>query len=360
MGYRYIGTKSRVLNELLAEIARITPAGSTIADVMCGTASVCAALRNAGYNVVANDVMTYSYHHARVKLCITSPPDFHSASTFIEGFADGNARELIPPATRYERILIALNNVRLKKGYFFKEFSPNGKPTCGDVPRQYFTPENAMKIDGIRNAIAELAQRKLINDLEHSLLLHDLIMATNDIANIAGTYGHYLSKFVDRAKCPLQLYPTQFALPQNDGNHVVYQGYAEDVAAQIECDLCYMDPPYIKRQYAANYHILETLARGDSPESIGLSGLRPWRDQYSNFCTKTKIRSAFRKIITSMQCSNFLISYSEDGLLSIPQLIELLSEFGETSTKKFANRRFKSNVGSSKATINEYLIHLRR
>ncbi|MCZ5120468.1 DNA adenine methylase [Escherichia coli] len=37
---------------------------------------------------------------------------------------------------------------------------------------------------------------------------------------------------------------------------------------QIQCDLCYIDPPYMKRQYAANYHILETLARGDEPEAM--------------------------------------------------------------------------------------------
>ncbi len=29
--------------------------------------------------------------------------------------------------------------------------------------------------------------------------------------------------------------------------------------------LCYVDPPYMKRQYAANYHLLETIAKGDNP-----------------------------------------------------------------------------------------------
>ena len=360
MGYRYIGAKSRVLGELLYTISRIVPVGSTIADLMCGTASVCKALREAEYNVIANDVMTYSYHHARVALYISSPPQFSSASTFIEKYSKNGARDMLPPATRYEEMLNALNNVSSRKGYFHQEFSPNGIPKNGNSPRRYFTSENAMKIDGIRAAITELAADGTITALEHSLLLHDLIMATNDIANIAGTYGHYLSKFVGRAKEPLYLYPTWFTQIANNGTHLVLQGYAEAVADQIKCDLCYIDPPYIKRQYAANYHVLETLARGDEPEAIGLSGLRPWRDQYSDFCTKTKIREAFRQIIMKVCCDNFLISYSEDGLLAITQLTELLSEFGEVDVRKFTNKRFKSNTSDARPTIDEYLIHLQR
>ena len=76
------------------------------------------------------------------------------------------------------------------------------------------------------------------------------------------------------------------------------RGQAETVAPLIEADLCYIDPPYMKRQYAANYHIIETIARGDSPEAVGVSGLRPWRDQYSDFCSKVKIRDAFRAIFS--------------------------------------------------------------
>jgi adenine-specific DNA-methyltransferase len=125
-------------------------------------------------------------------------------------------------------------------------------------------------------------------------------MAANDIANIAGTYGHYLSKFVKRAEDPILLKASSFSDVGNLSGHKVFRGYAEDVASQLKGDVCYIDPPYIKRQYAANYHILETIAREDEPEAIGESGLRPWRDQYSNFCSKVKIRGSFDKILTQI------------------------------------------------------------
>ena len=70
------------------------------------------------------------------------------------------------------------------------------------------------------------------------------------------------------------------------GRHKVFREYAEEVAHKITCDLCYIDPPYMKRQYAANYHLLETLAREDEPEAIGVSGLRPWRGSVLEFLHK--------------------------------------------------------------------------
>ena len=138
----------------------------------------------------------------------------------------------------------------------------------------------------------------------------------------------------------------------------MFRGYAEEVAASLECDLCYIDPPYMKRQYAANYHVLETLAREDEPDAIGVSGLRPWRDQYSNFCTKTKIRSSFRRVISAMKCPHFLVSYSEDGLLSLEQLQRLLTEFGSVRTTEFVNKRFRSNSSGLGPDLKEYLLHL--
>ncbi|MDX1702079.1 MAG: DNA adenine methylase, partial [Melioribacteraceae bacterium] len=244
------------------------------------------------------------------------------------------------------------------KGYFYNEFSPEGKPENASKSRKYFTAENASKIDAIRKEIKALKENELISDLEHSLLLHDLIMASNDIANIAGTYGHYLSKFVKRAKTPIHLYPSNFSSIGKVDDHLIYQDYAENVASQISGDFCYIDPPYIKRQYAANYHILETIAREDEPTAVGESGLRPWRDQYSNFCSKVKIRDSFDRIFTKIDCKNFIISYSEDGLIPIDDLIEFLNNYGRVSKKDIEYKRFKSNGSKKSSTLHEYLIHL--
>lgn len=353
MGHRYIGSKSKIIDIITGKISKLVPKNSTVCDLMTGTGTVAIELANQGFNVIANDLMTYSYHHAITGLKFDAEPTFSLAGTLFQ------TEQLTVSNTPYQAVIDYLNESPVEKGYFWREFSVEGKPNHTEKPRNYFTPENAMKIDGIRKRIEYLLANHFINNQEYSLLLHSLIMAANDVANIAGTYGHYMSKTVKRAEAPITLECEDIIIRSNSSAHIVKQGYAEQVSSEITCDLCYIDPPYMKRQYAANYHILETLARGDEPEAIGVSGLRPWRDQYSNFCTKTKIRDSFRKIIGSINCNKFLISYSEDGLLSVKDFKELLEPLGELTIETFEHKRFKSNNSKLNNTLAEYLILLR-
>lgn len=360
MGFRYIGSKDKLSDIIISEIKFIKKGAKHIIDLMAGTGLFSLSLRENGFRVSAVDVMTYSFHHLNVHLFLGEAPGFSgiNAISNIEKFKTQSLFE----SSNYETVLNYLNSLKPIKGYFFNEFSPDGEPTNTNRPRKYFSSKNAAKIDAIRKEIKNLKKKKIITDYEHSLLLHDLIMAVNDIANIAGTYGHYLSKFVNRAETPILLYPSSFSNAGKLEGHKVYRGYAEDVACKLTGDICYIDPPYIKRQYAANYHILETLAREDEPEAMGDSGLRPWRDQYSNFCSKVKIRSSFDKILTQINCDDFLISYSEDGLLSIDDLITFLSGYGTVVKKDIKYKRFKSrtDVIKKETTLNEFLIHLKR
>ncbi len=356
MGFRYIGSKTRILFELMTEIHKYAKKEGHICDLMCGTGAVSAELRKGGYKVTAVDIMSQSYHHTQVQLFLDSAPGFESIELGLPSTAQQNT---IKKPLGYDKVINTLNNLEPVKGYFWREFSPDGAPSNGTRPRKYFSSENAKRIDAVRGYIAEQRKRENVSDLEYSLLIHDLIMAANDVANIAGTYGHYLSKFVNRALQPIFFKKTKFMRIGSTEGHKVLQGPAEEFAGEISCDLCYIDPPYMKRQYAANYHILETLARGDEPEAIGLSGLRPWRDQYSNFCSKLKIRNSFSKIFSDMDCTQYLISYSEDGLLSEEELLAFLEGFGEVDLHKFSNKRFKSNDSRLKPNLNEYLLHLK-
>jgi len=101
--------------------------------------------------------------------------------------------------TNYETVLNYLNNLKPIKGYFHKELALMGNLKYNQTEEVFFF-KKCCKIDAIRKEIKILRKKDLVTEYEHSLLLHDLIMAANDVANIAGTYGHYLSKFVKRGK----------------------------------------------------------------------------------------------------------------------------------------------------------------
>jgi len=349
--YRYIGNKIKLTEDILEVIKEMIGENGTVADVMAGTGSVSSALRKAGYKVVASDIMTYSYHHLSVNLKLSEAPNFSKLmkSKDFEGVSDGG----------YSSVLKFLNEIKPIESFFFKEFSPEGLPKNESPPRKYFTSDNARKIDAIRAKINGWIDIDLISEVEESLLKHTLIMAVNEVANISGTYGYFLSTFKKNSLNDIVMKPVSF-FPENSEGHTVKQGFAENLAATIKADLAYIDPPYIKRQYAANYHILETIARGDFPDAVGKSGLRDWWDQHSKFCTKTRGLQAFEKIFKEMDCNNFLISYSEDGLFSLEQLTELFSKYGVVKVREIDYNRFKSNQSQLKKQLKEYLISIER
>ena len=339
MSYRYIGNKTKLLPQIVGAIARVAQPGGVVADLMCGTGAVSEGLRVANFQVIASDLMTYAYHHAVVRLNLDGPPPFIGLNR------------------PYADVLATLDALPGQAGLFHREYSPAGRPSAGCAPRGYMTSENAAKIDAIRAQIRGWTEEGLLSPTEKSLLTHDLLLATNRVANIAGTYGHFRSGWSASSLRPVALRPTEF---QRSGrtDHVVLQGPAERVAPGLKADVCYLDPPYMKRQYAANYHLLETIARGDDPEAIGVSGLRDWWDQYSDFCSKKRIHEAFRSIVQRMDCPHFLVSYSEDGLLSRDDLTELLSAFGRVRVEDVAHVRFRSNASPLGREIREFLFHL--
>lgn len=342
MAYRYIGNKSRLAGRLLELVgARVRP-GATVADPMCGTASFSFALRAAGYRVLASDLMTFARQHAVVRLRLARAPAF--ARLGAGGYAGVLARlEALPGRA---------------DGLMLREYSPGGAPTGGQPPRGYLTTANAARLDAMLAAVAGWSAAGLLTAEEHALLRHDLVLAVNRVANIAGTYGHFWSKWTDASLQPIRLRPSSFHALRTD--HEVRQGRAEDVAASLACDLCYLDPPYTKRQYAANYHLIETVARGDEPPAIGVSGLRPWRDQYSDFCSKLRIRDAFAAIFERADCPQYLVSYSEDGLLGRDELAQFLALHGSVVCIEFEFPRFRSNQSPLGRTLKEYVFALDR
>jgi adenine-specific DNA-methyltransferase len=98
-----------------------------------------------------------------------------------------------------------------------------------------------------------------------------LILATNDVANISGTYNYFHSSLSRASLKNLEMTRSVVCPPRN---HQVVHGSVFETLANLKVDLLYLDPPYTKRQYAGNYHILETIAMDDEPSPVGDGGLR--------------------------------------------------------------------------------------
>lgn len=335
MAYRYLGNKARISDWIADVVFNTLPKNASVADPMCGTATMSEAFAHRGMKVVASDELRFPVLHAKARLLHNRRYNFSKI------------------ASSYTDAIEKLNKLRPVKGFFWNEYSDEGTPRNGAKPRKYFTGKNAAHIDAIRAMIKKWRHDGL-SDAASDLLLHDLILAVNDVANIAGTYGYYRSSWNKSSLQPLQLKPSEpIRYPVR---HSILHGKVEKIAPKIKADGCYLDPPYTKRQYGGNYHILETIAQEDEPVPAGDGGLRNWYPQSSDYCYKRYVRGAFRKTMEQLKSRWVFISYSEDGHIPPEELLGLLSEFGDVERLEIPIERFRSNSNVGKhGLVHEHL-----
>lgn len=358
MAFRFLGNKTKLTAPILHEITASAPPDqyNRAVDLFCGTGSISFGFRQLGYRVTANDHLLSCVLHARAQLLTQGEPAFEGLLHH-EGELLDVVRGSFLIDTTYGRVLSALSSLPITEGFFFSEYSPAGTPANGSAPRKYFTTANACRIDTIRQKVKEWAEKGWISDLEHAVLLHDLILAVNDVANIAGTYGYFLANWSKSALADLQLKPSVFSTASSD--HVVIHGEARVTAKSVSADVYYLDPPYTKRQYAAYYHVLETLAHEDEPLLLGKSGLRPWEAQASDFCHKLRAPGAMKEILDAIDAKYVFVSYSQDGHITHEQMMELLQAHGEVSFLEIPYRRYISNGGTKDSAHKERLYRVR-
>jgi adenine-specific DNA-methyltransferase len=316
---------------------------ATVADFFCGMGAVSANFKRLGHKVIANDNLEFCATIAEAVLLNNGTPRFEKlrAESIIP-----NKKSLFDEASRYLATLDFLNALSPVQGFMYQNYAPEGTKAL-PTPRQYFTSDNASKIDAIRDKIAEWDTNGLLSSGERALLLADLIRATNKVANSAGTYGCFLKQWEARALRDIHLSPSRIlASPYS---HVVYREDAMVLAKRIEADVAYLDPPYTWRHYGAYYHILETIARWDRPQISGKTGLRPWDDSRSPFCDREGAKGALRELVQLLNVKFILMSYNSEGLIAHEEIQRILADKGSVSCLDIDFRRYKSNGGGNGA-----------
>ena len=326
MSLRYIGSKARIVEAIINHIGK--PDEGVFVDAFSGTGAVAEAASRAGWKVHVNDHLTSSaiMSYARVT-SLTSVP-FRGLSG-------------------YRNAVAALNEANPLRGFIWREYSPASSGHCA-VSRMYFTEENAQKIDGMRKQIRDWRGHEIVTQYEERILIADLMRAANRVANTAGTYGCFLSKWQRQSLNSLLV--EQATFPES----VPHATMGTQDVHQVPCkpeDTVYLDPPYTKRQYAAYYHILETIALGDEPEVEGVCGIRPWREKASDFCYKVRAAKAIERLVSSLPARRIFLSYSTEGHVPIKSLTDTLAGIGELNVHSLQNiGRYRPNRAASKAS----------
>ena len=340
MGYRYLGSKARVVDEIMHIIGKPKDCCFRFIDSFCGTGVVASAAADYGWQILINDFMLNAALMSESRLLSYSDVPFNEFGG-------------------YDEAISVLNNLNGIEGFITKEYSPRSLDEVG-IERRYFTVRNAEKIDAATETVHQWRRDDRISEKEFALLISDIILATNSVANIAGTYGCFMSKWTSTAQIKFHIVPRQ--LRQNPVNFEVMNVDVFDVPSSRN-DVVYLDPPYTKRQYASYYHIQETIVRGDHPKVEGVCGLRPWEDCSSVFCYKRKALDSLISLISKQKAEVVYLSYSDEGHVNLDELKFKLNSIGETAIHPLGTiGRYRPNkvAFDNGDSVHEYLLEFRR
>jgi adenine-specific DNA-methyltransferase len=326
---KYIGNKFRLLNFIEESMKDFgVPSEGIFIDLFSGSTSVAQHFKKT-YKIISNDFMYYSYIYQKCLIENNLAPSFGVLK-----------REL------GEDPYVFLNKLKGEKGYFFDNFAPGGK-----FSRMYFTDFNAKKIDSIRDTIETWFNKKLLNEIEFATLLCSLIEATDFISNTAGTYGAYLK--IWRETALKEIVVKQPDVLNNFKSNVAYNSNSSELINKIKGEILYLDPPYNARQYASNFHVLESLAVWDKVELKGKTGLRNYETQKSLFSSKKFAKIELEKIIKSSKSEFIILSYNNEGIITHKQIEEILKKFGDYKEYSKIYRRFRTERNHEKRKYKE-------
>ena len=325
---RYIGSKNNVL-PFIDDVIEQTfgdVRGCVFADLFSGTAIVGRHYKEKGARIISGDYMMFSYCLQMERIGLNRAPTSSKS---------------------YYQLVENLNELQGIRGFFFQNYTLEGS-RGSEYERNYFSSENAVKIDAIREKIVELYDAGKISIEMKQLLKANLIDAVTNVSNTAGTYGAFQKKPDPRMYKTLKLQPSSFI--DNGVENICMCAMIEDTIGLVSGDILYLDPPYNSRQYPPYYHILETIAMEDYPAIYGLTGRRPYKDKMSAFCKKAEALQALLEVIRKAKFNNVYLSYNSDGIVNIEELMAALSTnySVELFTRPYRRYKSSSSEGPSK------------
>lgn len=336
----YIGNKRALLgflSEVFFELEQISPIG-TFLDPFAGSGSVARLARLLGYRVFANDWEPYSHIVNSCHITINR----------------SELADMFRPRGGIRTVFDELNAARYAKPGFVTSYYAPASTAAADYrkERMFYTRENALFIDGVRNQIErwypgdslEPSQLK-----EKNILLSSLIYEAATHANTSGVFKAYHKGFGGHGKDALSriMHPMQLEVPELINSVMECEGCrmdAERFSRQRPVDLCYLDPPYNSHQYGSNYHLLNTVALWDNPavdNSINpggtlkaKAGIRSdWIKTKSRFCYKDTAPGAFANLLDAIDARFIVLSYNTEGIIPFEELYELMGSTGALSLR---------------------------
>ncbi len=303
-------------------------------DLFAGTWIVWRYFKQQWHKVIANDMQYYSYVLNKHYIWNHKELEFNNLTWELKELEN---REI---SKRKDFVCVYLNNLPWEKGFIYKNYS-TWWTQWNEFERQYFSDENALKCDSIRIKIENWKKQQKINENEYYFLLASLIEATDKVANTASVYWAFLKQLKKSALKPLNLKPVELFI--NEQEHIIFNEDINFLITKTSHDVVYLDPPYNARQYSANYHILETIAKYDNPQIRWKTWLRDYSKQKSKYCQKQEVLKSFNEVVQNIDAKYIFLSYNDEWLMSLDEIQEIMSQRWEYWVLTQEYKRFKAD-----------------
>lgn len=339
---RFIGSKINLLEDIKEMVKENCPSATSFCDIFSGTTSVARFFKK-DFSIISNDLLHFSFILQKATIENNKTPEFNNLKK----------DNIDAPIKFFNEFKPEIEDLK-SEPFIFNNYTPNH-----NHDRSYFSKENALKIDFIRQKTEIWKDTNLITEQEYYYLIACLIEAVPFVSNIAGTFGAYLKHWDKRALKEIELKPLEIV--DNKKKNKSYNKDSNILIKEIKGDVLYVDPPYNARQYLPNYHILETISKYDNPAIYGKTGLRPYAEVKSKYCIKSKVLNEFSNLIKNTKSKYIIVSYSSEGLMSEEEIKNVLTTNGIKNTyklKKISYRRYKHIKGDVKHNLKEFLFFI--
>lgn len=273
----------------------------------------------------------------------------------LEGYSSALANHYIAnhKEIKIKKYLQILNNLDgIKTGFVFNNYCPSGADSrvekkskdgkITEMNRMYYSDENGQIIDEARQLVDKWLEEKEINKKQHAYLIASILEAADKVANTASVYGAFLKKIKKTAQQTIEFKELDYVITEH--SHKVYNEDANELIKKIKGTVLYLDPPYNNRQYGANYHVLNTIAKYDNPELRGVTGMRDYTP--SKWCKAKNVEEEFEAMIENADFEYILFSYSSESIMTPERIEEIMSKYGEYSSIQKDYGRFKADKDS--------------
>ncbi len=317
----YLGCKTKLIpfiKDVMAQILNSPLSACSFCDLFAGSGAVSLSFKEEVRFLISNDKEYYSYVLLRNIL---------------------RDKPLVGLEEAVEKILTC----KPQEGLIFKHYCMDG-----GEERNYFSPHNARCIDTYRMAIEAHKDDEAL----YFCLLASLLEAAHAVSNTASVYSSFLKELKDKALERIDFKAVVY--PQNTKPTSVFCEDANTLIQKISGDILYLDPPYNRRQYGSNYHLLNTIARYQEIEPLGITGVCAYES--SAFCKSSSALGALEDIIRHAAFPYIFLSYNNEGLISSLEIKKMMQKYGKYSLFKHTHPRFKAHGhhGANPYTL-EYL-----